>query len=67
MSTSFLCLYYVHIACMYNLLKYLYIYIYSFIYFSVLFMYNVRTELIRTYISSVVFVYEKLIETKKLN
>ena len=49
---------------MYNLLKYLYIC--SFIYFSVLFMYNARTEPYTwTYISSVESVYEKLIETKK--
>ena len=61
---------YVHISCMHNLLKYWYIY--SFIHFSVLFMYNARTEpytyvYIWTYISSVEFVYKKLIETKKLN
>jgi hypothetical protein len=64
MSTRFLWLYYVHIPCMYNLLKYLYIC--SFIHFSVLFMYNARTEPYTwTYISSVEFVYENLIETKK--
>jgi len=53
---------------MYNLLKYLYIY--SFIHFIMLFMYNARTEpdtYIWMYISSVEFVYEKLIERKELN
>jgi hypothetical protein len=55
-----------HIPCMYNLLQYLYIY--RFIYFSVLFMNNARTKpytYIWMYISSVEFVYEKLIEIKK--
>jgi hypothetical protein len=55
-----------HIPRMYNLLQYLYIY--RFIYFSVLFMNNSRTKpytYIWTYISSVEFVYEKLIKTKK--
>jgi hypothetical protein len=49
---------------MYNLLKYLYIC--SFVHFSVLFMYNARMEpYMWTYISSVEFVYENLIKTKK--
>jgi hypothetical protein len=37
-----LLLFYIHIPCMYKLLKYLNIY--SFIHLSVLFMYNARTE-----------------------
>jgi hypothetical protein len=43
------------------------LYIYRFIYFSVLFMNNARTKpytYLWTYISSVEFVYEKLIEIK---
>ena len=45
----------------------IFVYIYSFIYFSVLFMYNARTEPYTwMYISSVEFVYKKLIETKRI-
>jgi hypothetical protein len=44
----------------------IFVYICSFIHFSVLFMYNARTEPYTwTYISSAKFIYEKLIETKK--
>jgi hypothetical protein len=66
MSTSFLLLYYVHISMHVQPLE-IFVCIYSFIHFSVLFMYNARTEplYVWTYIKSVEFIYEKLIETKK--
>ena len=59
---TLLCTYSLH-----NLFKYLYIY--SLTHFSVLFMYNARTKpytYMWTYTSSVEFVYEKLIETKRI-